>query len=103
MYKSRSPLHQVVLLEIQLENGVLDGRKHKANILRVGGAGEMGINDLIAVGVQLHEHLENELPGGLGIALGTCPQEKVRKNTQGSVSDATGKASKDNQLEESSQ
>lgn len=65
-------LHQVVLLQIELQDGVLDGGEDEADVLRVGGAGEMGVDDLIAVRVQVHEHLQDELAARLGISLRTC-------------------------------
>lgn len=66
--------HQVILLQVQLQDGVLHRREHKPDVLRVGGAGEMRVDDLVAVGVQIHKHLQDELPRGLGVPLG--PWEK---------------------------
>lgn len=65
-------LHQVVLLQIELQDGVFDGGKDEADVLRVGGAGEMGVDDLIAVWVQVHEHLQDKLAACLGVPLRTC-------------------------------
>lgn len=64
--------HQVILLQVQLQDGVLHRREHEADVLRVGGAGEMRVDDLVAVGVQIHKHLQDELPRGLGVPLGPC-------------------------------
>ena len=50
-------LDQVVLLQVELQDIVLDGSKHKADVLRVRGAGEVRVDDLIAVWVQVHKHL----------------------------------------------
>lgn len=68
----RLTLHQVVLLQIELQDGVFDGGEDEADVLRVGGAGEMGVNDLIAVWVQVHEHLQDKLAACLGVPLRTC-------------------------------
>lgn len=65
-------LHQVVLLQIELQDGVFDGGEDEADVLRVGGAGEMGVDDLIAVWVQVHEHLQDKLAACLGVPLWTC-------------------------------
>lgn len=62
--------HEVVLFEVQLQDGVFDGCEDEANVLRVGGAGKMGVDDLVAVWVQVHKHLQDELPASLGIPLG---------------------------------
>jgi len=64
--------HQVVLLEVELQDGVLDGGEHESDVLRVRGAGEVGVDDLVAVGVQVHEHLQDELAARLGVPLGPC-------------------------------
>lgn len=64
-------LHQVVFLQVELQDGVLDGGKHEADVLRVGGAGEVRVDDLVAVGVQVHKHLQDELAARLGVPLGT--------------------------------
>lgn len=64
-------LHQVVLLQIELQDGVFDGGEHEADVLCVGGAGEMGVDDLIAVWVQVHEHLQDKLAARLGVPLRT--------------------------------
>jgi len=43
--------HQIVLFEVELQDGVFDGRKHEADVLSVRGTGEVGVDDLVAVGV----------------------------------------------------
>lgn len=68
----RLALHQVVLLQIELQDGVFDGGEDEADVLRVGGAGEVGVDDLVAVRVQVHEHLQDELAACLGVPLRTC-------------------------------
>ena len=65
-------LHQVVLLQIELQDGVFDGGEDEADVLCVGGAGEMRVDDLIAVWVQVHKHLEDKLAACLGVPLRTC-------------------------------
>ena len=72
---SRTPrraLHQVVLLQVELQNGVFDGSKDKSDVLCVGGTGEVRVDDLIAVWIQVHKHLEDKLSSCLGIPLWTC-------------------------------
>ena len=63
--------HQVVLFEVELQDGVFDSGKDEADILRVSGACEMGVDDLVTVWVQVHKHLQDELPTCLGVSLGT--------------------------------
>ena len=67
---SSPPSDQVVLLQVQLQDGVLDGGEHEADVLGVCGAGEVGVDDLVAVGVQVHKHLQDEFPACLGVSLG---------------------------------
>lgn len=92
--------HQVVLLQIQLQNSVLNCREYKSDVLcicggkkrrgeqawtgggvkgnevRGGGqftcgACEVGVDDLVWIWVQIHKHLEDELSGCLSIFLWT--------------------------------
>lgn len=70
-------LHQVVLLQVELQDRVFDGGKDEADILRVGGAGEVRVDYLIAVRVQVHKHLEDELSSCLGVPLRTCRTRKT--------------------------
>ena len=63
--------HQVVLFEIELQDGVFDSSKHKADVFSVRGARKVGVNDLVAVGIQVHKHLQDELPRCLSVSLGT--------------------------------
>ena len=63
--------HQVVLFEIELQDGVFDSSKHKADVLSVRGARKVGVDDLVAVGIQVHKHLQDELPRCLSVSLGT--------------------------------
>lgn len=51
------PSHQVVLLQVQLQDGILHCRKHKPDVLCICCTCEMGIDDLIRVRVQIHKHL----------------------------------------------
>lgn len=66
-----SALHQVVLLQVELQDGVFDGCEDEADVLCVSGACEMGVDDLVTVWVQVHKHLQDELPTRLGVPLGT--------------------------------
>lgn len=63
-------LHQVVLLQVQLQDGVFDGGKDKTDVFGVCGAGEVGVDDSVA-GIQVHEHLQDELASCLGVPLWT--------------------------------
>ncbi len=63
--------HQVVFFEVELQDGVFDSCKDEADVLCVGGACEMGVDDLVTVWVQVHKHLQDELPTCLGVPLGT--------------------------------
>lgn len=64
-----SSSHQVVLFEVELQDGVFDGCKDEADVLCVSGACEMGVDDFITVWVQVHKHLQDELTTCLGIPL----------------------------------
>lgn len=66
-----SSSHQVVLFEVQLQDGVFDGGEDEADILGVRGAGEVRVDDLVTVRVQLHKHLQDELASCLGVSLWT--------------------------------
>lgn len=68
---ARAALHQVVLLQVELQDGVLDGGEDETDVLCVGGTGEVRVDDLIAVRVQVHKHLEDKLSPCLGIPLWT--------------------------------
>lgn len=68
---SLPPSHKVVLFEVQLQDGVFDGCEDEADVLGVRGAGEVRVDDLVAVGIQLHKHLQDELASCLGVSLGT--------------------------------
>lgn len=72
-----APSDQVVFFEVELQDGVFDGREDKADVLRVGGTGEVRVDDLVAVWVQVHKHLEDKLSSCLSISLRTW-MEKVR-------------------------
>lgn len=70
-------LHQVVLLQVELQDGVFDGGEDEADVLGVGGAGEVRVDDLVAVRVQVDKHLQDELPGRLSIPLWTVILREV--------------------------
>lgn len=63
--------HQVVFFKVELQDGVFDSCKDEADVLRVSGACEMGVDDLVTVWVQVHKHLQDELSACLGVSLGT--------------------------------
>lgn len=67
-------LDEIILFEVELQDGVFDGRKDKADVFGVGGTGEVRVDDLIAVGVEVHKHLEDELSPCLSISLGSWKQ-----------------------------
>lgn len=73
---SVSPSHQVVFFEVELQDGVFDSCKDEADVLRVGGACEMGVDDLVTVWVQVHEHLQDELSTRLSVPLGTWKKNR---------------------------
>lgn len=51
---------------------VLDGVEDEADVVRVGGAGEVIVDELLAVGVQVDEHVQDELLARLHVPLRTC-------------------------------
>ncbi len=55
-----------------LQDGVLDRCEDEADVLCVCGAGEVRVDDLVAIWVQIHKHLQDELAARLGIPLRTC-------------------------------
>lgn len=64
-------LDQIVLLQVQLEDGVLDSSKDKADVLGICGACEVGVDNFVTVWIQVHEHLQDEFSSCLGISLGS--------------------------------
>ena len=60
-------LDEVELLQVVPEDGVLHGDEHEADVLRVRGAREVGVNGLLAVGVLLLVHLQDELASCLRV------------------------------------
>ena len=79
----RESLHQIVLLQIELEDSILDRGKDKPDILRVGRAREMRVDDLVAVRIQLDERLQNELPRRLAVLLRSCKCGKGNGEMEG--------------------
>lgn len=77
LFASQYFSNQVVFFEIELQDGVFDGREDKADVLRVGGTCEMGVDDLVTVWVQVHKHLQDELAACLGISLRTIKLGEV--------------------------
>ena len=59
------------------QDGVFDHHEHKADVLRVGGTGEVGVHRLLLVGVLIHVHLQDELLGRLQVLLRSCSSGKV--------------------------
>ena len=73
-------LNKVVLLQVELKNGVLDCREDETNVFRVRCAREVRVDRLLGVRVQLCEHLEDKLPSGDRISVRPWKQRK-RKGT----------------------
>lgn len=73
-----SPSHQVVLFEVELQDGVFDSSKDEADVLCVSCACEMGVDDLVTVWVQVHKHLQDELSTCLCVPLGTWGRGNIR-------------------------
>lgn len=63
-------LHQIVLLQVELQDGVFDCSEDEADVFRVCRASEVRIDDLVAVGIQVDKHLQDELPACLSVSLG---------------------------------
>lgn len=70
MLRSSVCLHQVVLLQVELQDGVLDGGEDEADVFRVCRASKVRIDDFVAVGIQVDKHLQDELPPRLSVSLG---------------------------------
>lgn len=51
-----------------LQDRILHGSEHEADVLRISGAGEMGVDDLVGVRVQIDEHLQYEFACSYGIS-----------------------------------
>lgn len=51
------------------EDGVFDSNKDKADVLCVGGTGEVRVDSLFSVWVLLLVHLQDELPGCFRVIL----------------------------------
>lgn len=69
-------LNQVVLFEVELKDRVFDGSEDEADVLRVRGAREVRVDDLLAIWIQVHEHLQDELSTCLSILLRTWKKEQ---------------------------
>lgn len=54
-----------------MQDDVFDSSKDEVDVLGVGGTGEMGVDDLVFVRVQVHKHFQDELPTRKRILLGT--------------------------------
>lgn len=54
--------HHVILYKVALQDDVFHSYKDEVDVLRVGGACEVGVDDLAMVWVQVHKHLQDELP-----------------------------------------
>ena len=64
------------VFQVLLQDRVLHSMKHEADVLGVCGAREVGVDDFVTVGVQVHEHFQDEFSSCLGISLGSCLQER---------------------------
>lgn len=69
---SSSSSHQVELLQVVSEDGVFDGHKHEADVFRVGGAGEVGVQRLLLVRVLFLVHFQDEFLSCTRILLRSC-------------------------------
>lgn len=65
-------LHQVELLQVVPQDGVLDGHEDEADVLGVGGAGEVGVQRLVLVRVLLLVHFQDEFLSRVWILLRSC-------------------------------
>lgn len=68
--------HQVVLFEVGLEYGVADGGEYESDILRVGSASEVAVDDLLLVRIELYEHGQDELSSRVCVLLRTFKEMK---------------------------
>lgn len=97
-------LHEVVLLQVVLQYRVLHRREHEPDVLRVcniiigeacfalklpsthqrtqpertGRTSEMGVDDLVGVGVEVDEHLEYEFSRGDRVSGRACRRDLIR-------------------------
>lgn len=62
-------LHEVELPQVQLEDGVLDGSEDKADVLRVRGTREVGVDDLLLVRVLVLIEFQDKVSGGFDVLL----------------------------------
>lgn len=53
--------HQVIFHKVGMQNDVFHSCKDKVDVLRVSGACEVGVDDLVTVWFQVHKHLQDEL------------------------------------------
>lgn len=63
-------LHQIVLLQVELQDGILDGGEDEADVFRVCRASKVRIDDFVTVRIQVDKHLQDELPPRLSVSLG---------------------------------
>lgn len=75
-------LHQVVLFQIELQDGVLDGGEDEADVFRVCRAGEVRIDDFVTVGIQVDKHLQDELCPRLSVSLGAWRRKRKNESKQ---------------------
>lgn len=62
---------QVVDLQVALQDVVLDGVEDEADVVGVGGAGEVRVDDLLLVGVEAGKRVQNEGLGRFHVLPGT--------------------------------
>lgn len=62
-------LHKVELLQVQLQDRVFHGSEHEADVLRVGGTREVGVDDLLLVGILVLIELQDKVSGRFDILL----------------------------------
>lgn len=63
------------------EDGVFDSHKHEADVFRVGGAGEVGVQRLLLVWVLFLVHFQDEFLSCTRILLGSCRIRGLQNQT----------------------
>ncbi|TNN30197.1 hypothetical protein EYF80_059651 [Liparis tanakae] len=75
---SSASLHEPEGVHVAEEDVVLDGREDEADVVRVRGAGEVGVDDAVLVGAESDEHLQDELLRRSGVPLGPWRAERLK-------------------------
>lgn len=69
--RHRRLLNQVVDFQVDEQDVVLHGSEDKSNVVRVRGAGEVGVNHFLHVWIETHKHVQDEVFYRLDVLLGT--------------------------------